>query len=137
MAIWVLWQSTMLPHFSVFGPGPEFMPQVLAIVLVILSGILFFTTVRKATEAGEKLMPSREGIYRIAVIIGALFLYTYLIEVIGYGATTFIYCLGMLLALWKARWYFSVVVAAVLTGTFYWAFVILLDVPVPTGVFGM
>ncbi len=137
IAIWVLWQSTMLPHFSIFGPGPEFAPQLLASVLVLLSGILFVTTVRKANAAGESLMPDRQGISRIAIILVALFLYIYLMEVIGFGVTTFIYCLAMLLTMWKARWYFSVLVSAFLTGIFYWAFVFALDVPVPTGIFGI
>jgi putative tricarboxylic transport membrane protein len=124
----------MLPKFTIFGPGPEFMPNVLAVVLIVSSTILFVNTLRKATEAGESLMPTRAAIYRIAVIIGGLFLYTFLIDKLGYLETTFAYSLGMLLAMWKKSWYFSLAVSLALTLGFGWAFGVLLDVPVPEGI---
>lgn len=134
LGIWVLWQATMLPTFSVFGPGPEFMPNVLAVVLLISSTILFVTSVRKAREAGESLMPNRAGIYRIAITISAIFLYIFLMEKLGYRETTFLYCLVMFLSQWKQRWYYSLALSLALTISFSWAFGELLAVPIPEGV---
>ena len=133
MGLWVLWQATMLPHFSVFGPGPEFMPNVLGVLLMILSIVLFVTTLRKAHESGEVSMPTREAMNRIGIIVGAIFLYILLMETLGYLVTTFAYSAFMLLALWKQRWYYSLIIAAGLTYGFYWAFDTVLGVPVPSG----
>lgn len=134
LGIWVLWQATMLPTFSVFGPGPEFMPNVLAVVLLISSTILFVTTLRKARQAGESLMPDRAGVNRIVVIITAIFLYVFLMEKLGYRETTFLYCLAMFLSQWRQRWYYSLALSLILTFTFSYAFGEVLDVPIPEGV---
>ncbi len=133
---WVLWQATMLPHFSVFGPGPEFMPNVLGILLMILSTVVFVTSLRKASEAGESLMPSRQAIYRIITIIAALFVYTYLMEIFGFLMTTLAYCIFMLFAMGRFRWYVNLIVAVTITFVFYWSFVTVLGVPAPDGMFG-
>lgn len=137
MGTWVLWQATMLPQFSVFGPGPDFMPNVLGVLLLILSSLLFVSTVRKAAAAGESLMPDRQGLYRIVVVVVALFLYTALLDAVGYLVLTFAYSLLMLAALGKYRWYVSLALAAVITFTFYWSFVTLLGVPAPKGIFSL
>lgn len=136
MGIWVLWQASMLPHFTVFGPGPEFMPNVLGILLMILSAILFVSSLRKASEAGERLMPSREAINRIVTIIVALLVYIYLTDILGYLVTTLAYSLFMLFAMGRFRWYVNVAVAVAITYVFYWSFVIMLGVPAPEGLFG-
>jgi putative tricarboxylic transport membrane protein len=133
MGIWVLWQASMLPQFSVFGPGPEFMPSVLAILLLLLSAILFVTTLRKATPDTESPMPDRQAVFRISVIVGCLFLYVALLDRIGYLPLTFAYCLFMLAALGRYRWYTNVIVAAAITGFVYWSFIMVLGVPAPRG----
>ncbi len=137
MGAWVLWQATLLPTFSVFGPGPEFMPNVLGVLLLILSAVLFVNSWRKSPSIPEGFVPDRKGLFRIAVMIVALFLYTALLEVVGYLPLTFAYAVFMLLAMWRARWYVSLVVAVAITFGFYWAFVVVLGVPAPKGILGI
>ncbi len=134
---WVLWQATMLPHFTVFGPGPEFMPNVLGVLLLLLSATLFVQSLRKASQSGESLMPDRAAIIRIVTIIAALFVYTYLMDILGYLVTTMAYSLFMLFVMGKFRWYMNVGVAAIITYIFYWSFVVALGVPAPEGIFGV
>lgn len=136
MGIWVLWQATMLPQFSVFGPGPEFMPNVLGILLIVLSAVCFVTSWRGSPATAKDLVPDRAGLYRIAVMIIALFLYVALLDSVGYLPLTFAYAAFMLLALTKYRWYVNLGIAVIITGLFYWSFVIALGVPVPQGIFG-
>jgi len=137
MGLWVLWQATMLPTFSVFGPGPEFMPNLAGVLLVLLSLLLFFNSWRSNASLPEGFMPDRGGIFRVLIILASLGLYTALLDLVGYLPMTFAYALFMLLAMWKARWYVSVVVATLITGGFYWVFVVLLEVPAPRGIFGI
>lgn len=134
---WVLWQATMLPTFSVFGPGPEFMPNVAGILLLILSVLLFASSWRSAPTLPECFAPDRNGLLRIAVMIVALLLYTALLEVVGYLALTFAYAAFMLFALARYRWYVNLALAVVITCAFYWAFVSVLGVPAPRGIFGI
>ncbi len=138
LGIWVLWQATMLPQFSVFGPGPEFMPNVLAIVLLLLSAILFASTLRVPDAANDAgLMPDRRAVFRIAAIGVCLFLYIALLDRIGYLVLTFAYSLFMLAALGRYRWFVNVAIAAAITAVFYWSFVEVLGVPVPAGLLSL
>ena len=137
MGSWVLWQATLLPQFSVFGPGPEFMPNVLGVLLMILSAAMFVNSWRNPPSIPEGFVPDRSGMERIVVMVVALFLYTALLEVVGYLPLTFAYAAFMLLAIWKSRWYVSLVVAVVITFVFYWSFVMVLGVPAPKGILGI
>ncbi|MHB0871499.1 MAG: tripartite tricarboxylate transporter TctB family protein [Chloroflexota bacterium] len=137
LGCWVLWQATMLPQFTVFGPGPEFMPNVLGVLLLILSVLLFVNSWRNATPLPQGFWPDRSGALRIAAMVVALFLYTALLEVAGYLLLTFGYAAFMLLAMAKYRWYVDLALAAAITFGFYQSFVVVLGVPVPRGVFGI
>lgn len=137
MSLWVLWQATKLPTFSVFGPGPEFMPNVLAISLLALSVLLFVSTLRKAAVGSEDLMPDRQAIFRIVAIIVSLLLYVALLDKVGYLILTFAYSLFMLVALGKYRWHTNALIAVAITGFFYWTFVMVLGVPAPEGIFSL
>ncbi len=137
LGAWVLWQATMLPQFSVFGPGPEFMPNVLGLLLLILSAMMFVNSWRKPLSIPEGFVPDRNGLFRIAAMVVTLFLYTALLEVAGYLLITFAYALLMLIALARYRWYVDLVLAAVITLGFYEAFVVVLGVPAPRGILGV
>ena len=136
LGAWVLWQATKLPQFSVFGPGPEFMPNVAGILLIALSTLSFVKSWMGSQATPEDLVPDRAGLYRIAVIIIALFLYVALLSTVGYLPLTFAYAAFMLLALTKYRWFVNLGIAVLITGLFYWGFVMVLGVPVPKGIFG-
>ncbi len=137
LGLWVLWQATKLPQFTVFGPGPEFMPNVLGILLLILSALLFVNSWRNAPPLPEGFAPDRAGIRRIAIMIAALLLYTALLEIVGYMVLTFAYAAFMLLAMARYRWYVDLALAAVITFVFYQAFVVVLGVPAPRGILGI
>lgn len=137
VGVWVLWQASMLPQFSVFGPGPEFMPNVVGVLLLILSALLFVNSWRNAPPTPEDFVPDRAGVYRILVIVVALLLYTALLEVVGYLVLTFAYAVFMLFGLARYRWYLNLALAIVITYGFYQAFVVMLGVPAPKGIFGI
>jgi len=137
MGAWVLWQATMLPTFSVFGPGPEFMPNLAGILLLILSTILFVSSARSREPLPEGFIPDRAGVIRVALILLGLMVYTALLDVVGYLPMTFVYSLFMLLTMWRTRWYKSLLVAAAISGGLYWVFVMVLEVPAPRGILGI
>jgi putative tricarboxylic transport membrane protein len=137
LGVWILWQSTMLPQFSVFGPGPEFVPNLAGGLLILLSGLLFVSTARKAELTPADFWPNRSGWYRVGVMVVALFLYTALLEVVGYLLLTFLYSSFMLFALAKYRWYMKLGLAVFITFIFYQTFVGILQVPAPKGIFDL
>lgn len=137
VGVWVLWQATLLPQFTVFGPGPEFMPNVVGGLLMLLATIQFVNSWRSSTVASEVSAPDRDGVFRVLVILFAVFLYVGLLETVGYLIMTFAYAAVMLISLGRYRWHLNLVLAAVITFSFYWAFVVALGVPAPKGLFGI
>ncbi len=137
MGVWVLWQASMLPTFSVFGPGPEFMPKLAGILLLLLSTIVFVSSSRSHEPLPEGFIPDRSGVMRVVLILAGLMVYTALLDLVGYLPMTFAYSLFMLLTMWRARWYLSLLVTAAISGGLYWVFVMLLEVPAPRGIFGI
>lgn len=137
LGAWVLWQATMLPTFSVFGPGPEFMPNVAGGLMVGISAMLFANSWRNPPQLPADFVPDRTGLFRIAVMIVAIFLYTALLEAVGYLVLTFSYATLMLFALARYRWYVNLGLALAITVAFYYVFVTVLQVPVPKGIFSL
>jgi putative tricarboxylic transport membrane protein len=137
MGAWMIWQSTMLPQFSVFGPGPEFLPNIAGGLLIVLSALLFVSTVRKGEVTPADFWPNRSGWYRVGVMVFALFLYTALLEVVGYLLLTFLYMVFMLFALSKYRWFVKIGLAVFITLLFYQIFVGMLGVPAPKGILNL
>ncbi|HEX2986699.1 MAG TPA: tripartite tricarboxylate transporter TctB family protein [Chloroflexota bacterium] len=137
MGWWVLWQATMLPHLDLAGPGPEFVPNLVGGMLVVLAGIMFVNTWRGSAVTPEGFIPDRAGIIRVVTMVVGLFFYVTLLEVVGYLVLTFIYTFYTITAMSKYRWYTRAIVAAVITVTFYQGFVGFLEVPLPRGsIFG-
>ncbi len=137
MGWWVLWQATMLPHLSIAGPGPEFLPNLVGVMLVILSAIMFVNTWRSSGVTPPDWLPDRAGARRVITMVVGLFFYVSLLEVIGYPILTFLYAFYTITVMSKFRWYTRLVVSAVLTGLFYQGFAGFLEVPLPTGIFGI
>jgi putative tricarboxylic transport membrane protein len=137
MGVWILWQSTMLPQFSVFGPGPEFLPNIAGGLLVVLSALLFGSAARKGGVTPADFWPNRGGWYRVSVMVFALLLYTALLEVVGYLLLTFLYMVFMLFALARYRWFVKIGLAVFITLLFYQIFVGMLGVPAPRGILNL
>lgn len=134
---WVLWQATMLPHLSIAGPGPEFVPNLVGVLLVVLSAIMFVNTWRSSKETPEGWVPDRAGAIRIITMIVGLFFYVALLEVVGYLMLTFVYAFYTITVMSKYRWYTRLVISALITGIFYQGFVGYLELPLPSGILGI
>lgn len=134
---WILWQATMLPHLSLAGPGPEFLPNLVGILLVLLSAMMFVTTWRGSAVTPEGFIPDRAGIIRVSTMVVGLFFYVVLLETVGYLVLTIIYTFYTVTAMSKFRWYTRLALSVVIPLIFYQGFVGYLEVPLPRGtIFG-
>lgn len=137
MGWWVLWQATMLPHLSIAGPGPEFVPNLVGGLLVVLSSIMFVNSWRSSRATPEGWVPDRAGAIRVITMVVGLFFYVSLMEVVGYLILTFLYTFYTVTAMSKFRWYSRLVISIVVTGVFYQGFAGYLELPLPTGILGI
>jgi len=119
-------------------PGPGFLPIVTGLILVALSlALLISRLLRKTGEevSAEKLMPGGQALKRILKALGALCLYTLMLERLGFAMTTFLFMV-VVLRLEPRRWTFIIPAALGATTFFFFLFKVFLRVPLPPGILG-
>ena len=120
---WV-WQASRLPFSTPDGgPGPGLLPTVLGVILICLAAISFL---RPEVERIE--LPYFQ---RIALILAALVGYALLLEPLGYILATAVLLGSLLLAFAERRHWWQPVSAVAVSFATYYAFRILLSVPLP------
>lgn len=122
-------------------PGSGLLPFVVALSLMALSLIVFFSALTRkkggARRGGEKFFPERDSFKKISFGLIALFLYGVALEFIGYLATTFIFLLFTFRLMERAKWQTPLVLAVSAAILSYLLFVILLEVQLPRGIIGI
>ena len=129
--------SLLLPMGTLERPGPGFFPLIVALVMAALSGPLLwrFLCVKKPQTEGEHAFPRGSDLRRVLAIAGSLVLFAVLLQPLGYGISSALLMGAVLRLLGMVHWG-HIALSAVLTTTIsYWLFALLLDVPLPTGVF--
>ena len=119
-------------------PGPGFLPIVTGLILVALSlALLISRLLRKTDEevSAEKLMPGGQALKRILKALGALCVYTLMLERLGFAMTTFLFMV-VVLRLEPRRWTFIIPAALGATTFFFFLFKVFLRVPLPPGILG-
>ncbi|TAK07937.1 tripartite tricarboxylate transporter TctB family protein [bacterium] len=124
------YESSKLPFGTVHNPGPGFFPWWTSAVIVLLASILLFQALRSRSST------AREGpgrIAKVAALLVALSVYTFLLDPLGYPLCTFLLVLFMLRATDPQRWAVALSMAAITAVGSYIVFAIWLSVPLPRG----
>ena len=122
-AFWIWQASRLSARTGDAGPGPAVLPTALGVMIVVLAVISFLRP-----EVGRIELPH---FGRIAVILVSLIGYAIILEPLGYVVSTAL-LLGFLLVAFaeRRRWWQPISAVAVSFATYY-AFRILLAVPLP------
>ncbi len=111
-------------------PQPGFFPFLAGGILVVLSTILL---VRAFSGRGEEAEPFGE-LWRPAILAIGLFLYSLLLDSMGYIIATIILSMVVLRVLDTKAWLKLVAISLILSVGTYFLFDRLLDVPLPLGI---
>lgn len=111
-------------------PQPGFFPFVAGIILVVLSAILL---IRAFSGRGEGAEPFGE-LWRPAILAIGLFLYSLLLDSMGYIIATIILSMVVLRVLDTKAWLKLAAISLILSVGTYFLFDRLLDVPLPLGI---
>jgi hypothetical protein len=130
LGVAILWQGRGLSVGTLRQPGPGFFPAVIAGILIILSGTIFFA--KKA--AAEKA--SFAGFGRVAIVFVALIGYFLFLDYLGFALVSFLLMVFFFLFLGKQRWYAGILWGAVATCLAYLLFETALQSNLPKGIFG-
>ena len=134
LAAAILWQGKHLAIGNLRQPGPGFFPNLIAVILIVLSLILLMAGDKKidknpfiARQSGRRLLP----------VFLALLGYFFLLEFLGFVATSFLFMAVLFMTVTIQKWYRALLWALVTTGFAYLIFEVLLKSNLPKGVLGI
>jgi putative tricarboxylic transport membrane protein len=129
----ILWQGRHLGMGSLRGPGPGFFPNLVAILMMILS---LFLIIPKRKGEGESF-PTQFTI-RVVIVFVVLLAYSFTLEYLGFVVVSFLLMAYLFRAFGGShRWYGAVLWALASVGMTYLLFEVLLEGNLPKGVFGI
>jgi putative tricarboxylic transport membrane protein len=133
----ILFQSLRLDFYAEGVPGPGFFPTVLAIVIAGTGGLLVVTRWGKSGRSFEEFrLPTRREAQRSLGLWGAILAASLLVGVVGFLAAMFLLVAVILLGI-EGRRGVATIITIVLTPLLaYLLFGELLQVPLPTGLWG-
>jgi hypothetical protein len=131
VCIFDLHNATYLVFWDSSGPGPSWLPYVMAVILMILA--LFLIVPRSRTSASQ-LGASPAGTVKYIVLVLAL---AWAFPIIGGLLSLGLFVVIEMLWVEKQKWSTSVVVGLISTVVVWGIFAKLLGVALPTGPFGI
>ena len=128
-------EARRLPVGDARHPGPGFFPLWLAIALCVVSAALLLQ--RVPAPAHDDTAPS-DALRRDKVVLTLLagFGYAFVVELLGFTATTFVFLCVLLTTIERQRWIASVAISALTATGCYVVFKIWLAVQLPVGPWG-
>jgi putative tricarboxylic transport membrane protein len=137
-SLFIIVESYRLDIGTFHSPQAGFLPFFAAIVLAILSLVLFLTAGSAKLEAPDKIIPSfnRERFPKILYVALSVFIYAMLLNPVGFLITTILFIGFLLKAVESQRWYVVVAVAGSASMGSYLIFDVLLKVQLPKGLLG-
>lgn len=126
------WSATHLSMGKFKHPGPGFLPFGLAIVLIVLSLVLIFSSRPKKGIAPVPFWPQRTWL-RPLLGVAILIFFALVVEWVGFIITTFIFLVIWMGVIERVRWLTILSVSIGTTAVLYLIFALFLDVPLPMG----
>jgi putative tricarboxylic transport membrane protein len=134
----VIQETWRMPASATFGPSAGFLPFWLGILLAMFAAILFVSAWRRpATEKdNNSIFPGKEALLAITLVLVGLAVYILLIEVLGYLADTFLFIVFLMKAVEREKWPLTLMVAVGTTAVLFLTFQFLLQITLPSNMFG-
>jgi hypothetical protein len=120
-----------------FEPGIRFLPFWLGVLMAVLSVLLMVNAWRKsAVVKAKRLMPNRQALISIVLLVAGLAVYIALLETLGFLIDTLLFNAFLMAVVMRAHWKMTLWVAVGSSSALYVLFRILLEVPLPINMFG-
>jgi putative tricarboxylic transport membrane protein len=119
-------------------PGPGFLPFFSGIALILFSLFILIPALGKRVEImSGSFFPERGSFRKLAFAVLALFAYGVALEYVGYLITTFVFIIHMARLIEPKSWLSVILMACATAVISNFLFVVLLDVQLPKGPFGL
>ena len=127
--------SLTYPIGSFKSPGGGLFPLLTSVVLMGLSGITLIQALVKRENQKGRFFVSKEGPKMILLVIIFLVGFRYLLPVIGFGVSTFLFIFCSARFLGHYSWKMSLLFSVLAAGISYTVFQVLLKIPMPQALF--
>ncbi|MEK3936018.1 tripartite tricarboxylate transporter TctB family protein [Sporosarcina sp. FSL W7-1349] len=134
LAIFYLTLSYRLPKFAFTQVDADVLPLGLGYLLLGLAVILFIQNKPETEEQKEKRTLKKEDLILLLVTLGALILYVFCLEFLGFVISTIIFLSLTMRMYGYMNWTRNVIVSLVFTLFLYFAFNYLLKIYLPQGI---
>jgi len=132
----VIWQSFLMPIGRFSKPGPGFLPLWIAIILALLSSLLWMEARLRKSVSAQIQFFSREGRWLSALFtVGSLLAYALLIEFLGFIICTLLLLLFLFRFIGKQKWWLVFTETILVTLVTQAIFKVGLKVQLPAGLF--
>ena len=118
--------------------APDFWPKIIAAIIIAMGLLLTVKPAQEEDEDGEEggdAVPWRQRLPGLAVALGALFAFYFLIPLLGMVAPGMVLAFGLMVYAGERRWPRIVTIAAGVPILLYFFFVYVASIPIPLGVF--
>jgi hypothetical protein len=128
-----------MPASATFGPGPAFLPFWLGVLLAVFATILLVSAWRsQATEKdNNSIFPGKQALFAIVLALVGLAGYILLIEILGYLVDTLLFIVFLMKAVEREKWPLTLMVAVGTTAALFITFQFLLQITLPSNMFGL
>ena len=128
-------ESWSLKVGGLHNPGPGFLPFYTAILLGFLALISLLQTLKESEGSASEIWGGIQ-FGKLAILLGALFLYVFLLDWLGFLLGTFLLLLVLFRIVEPYGWKTILLSSLLTTGGTYLFFVILLESRLPRGFLG-
>jgi putative tricarboxylic transport membrane protein len=139
LGLFVCFEARKLEVGKIFNPGAGFFPFWLSVGLILVSVVLIIKSVFERDEPSSEFKGLWSGLTwkKNLFVLGALFLYVFLLEILGYMISTFLLILFLFRAIKAQRWIVMIAGSAFTSLSTYFLFKFWLQVQFPVGILGI
>jgi putative tricarboxylic transport membrane protein len=126
LGVALYWHSaTMKTELSSGNIGPDVLPRLLALALVITASLNLVTVLRKQSANGNKEANEDDGgaYQKFLLLVGQLVAYALLLEPLGYVISTFLFLFAAIQTMERGHLLKSAVIAGLFAGGVYLLYV--------------
>ena len=134
VAVGYLWEALRMPLGTMISPGPGLVPILVGLLIAVLS-LALLAQVWLGKEKGQDpvILPAGAPGRRVVGVWIGLLAYAMLVNVLGHLLMAAVLSTGCLRILGMRRWRDAILLSMFLSVASFYLFAVLLDVPLPEG----
>ncbi|MFC7063822.1 tripartite tricarboxylate transporter TctB family protein [Halobacillus seohaensis] len=133
-ALGYLYLSYNLKEYPYVPVDSDLVPKVLGYILIVLAIFLYFDKSSETKEEKEKRVIPRKEVLVMLAVGGMIFLYIFLLEIIGFVITTALFIFACSTFLGYRKWVTNILVSLIFPSLLYYVFNYLLQIRLPQGI---